>query len=119
MEGTLSYLVRRLIWVPLILFVVSFFTFALARLGPGDPVRIAAGQFRDPEAFERVRAARGLDKPIHEQYVIYMRDVLTKGDFGQSFRYRDTSVSEIIFPAFWRTVQFNAIALIITLSRGI
>jgi ABC-type dipeptide/oligopeptide/nickel transport system permease component len=55
MEGTVSYLVRRLLWVPLILLIVSAFTFTIARLGPGDPVRIAAGQFRDPEAFERVR----------------------------------------------------------------
>ena len=36
MEGTVSYLVRRLLWVPLILFIVSFFTFLIARLGPGD-----------------------------------------------------------------------------------
>ena len=50
MESTLSYLLRRLLWVPFILFIVTFVTFALGRLGPGDPVRIAAGQFRDPEA---------------------------------------------------------------------
>lgn len=119
MESTLSYIIRRLLWVPLILLIVSAFTFTLARIGPGDPVRIASGQFRDPEAFERVRAARGLDKPIYEQYVIYMRDVLTKGDLGESFRYKDTTVNEIIFPAIWRSMQFNAIALAITLAIGI
>jgi peptide/nickel transport system permease protein len=62
MESTLSYLLRRLLWVPPVLFVVSFFTFALVRLGPGDPIRIASGQFRDPEAFERIRHARGLNQ---------------------------------------------------------
>src|SRR5215213_4074004 len=110
---------RRLLWVPLILFIVSFVTFALGRLGPGDPVRIAAGQFRDEEAFARIRAARGLDKPIYEQYGIYMKGVLTRGDFGTSFRYRDRSVSEVIFPAMWRSVQYNAVALAITLALGI
>ena len=119
MDGTFAYLMRRLLWVPVILFVVSFVTFALARFGPGDPIRIAAGQFRDPEAFARVRAARGLDKPVYEQYYIYMKGVLTRGDFGQSYRYRDYSVSEVVFPAIWRTVQYNSIALVITLVLGI
>ena len=119
MDGTFAYLMRRLLWVPLILFFVSFITFALARFGPGDPIRIAAGQFRDPEAFARVRAARGLDKPIYEQYYIYMKGVLTRLDFGESYRYRGRSVNEVLFPAIWRTVQYNSIALVITLALGI
>jgi ABC-type dipeptide/oligopeptide/nickel transport system permease component len=119
MEGMFSYLMRRLLWVPPILFIVSFATFALARLGPGDPVRIAAGQFRDPEAFERIRHARGLDKSIPEQYYIYMKGVLTRLDLGESYRYRDYSVSEIIFPAMFRSAQYNSIALAITIGMGI
>lgn len=119
MESTLSYVMRRMLWVPLVLFIVTFATFALARLGPGDPVRIAAGQFRDPEAFERIRAARGLDKPIYEQYVIYMEGVLTRGDFGESFRYKDLSVNEILFPAMWRSAQYNFVALLFILFAGI
>jgi ABC-type dipeptide/oligopeptide/nickel transport system permease component len=98
---------------------VSSVTFTLARLGPGDPVRVAAGQFRDPEAFERVRAARGLDKPLYEQYYIYMKGVLTRFDLGESYRYRDFSVREIILPAIWRSMQYNTIALGITLLIGI
>src|SRR5687768_13694810 len=116
---TSAYLLRRLMWVPLILFIVSFITFALGRLGPGDPIRIAAGQFRDEEAFARVRAARGLDKPIYEQYYIYMKGVLTRGDFGESFRYRDYSVTEVLFPAMWRSFQYNSIVMAITIGIGI
>ena len=119
MEGRGSYIVRRLMWVPLILLVVSSVTFTLARLGPGDPIRVAAGQFRDPEAFERIRAARGLDKPIYEQYYIYMKGVVTRGDLGESYRYRDYDVNEIIFPAMWRSMQFNTVALTATLGIGI
>jgi ABC-type dipeptide/oligopeptide/nickel transport system permease component len=106
-------------WVPLILFIVSFVTFALARLGPGDPIRVAAGQFRDPEAFERIRHARGLDKPLHEQYYIYMKGVMTRADFGESYRYKDYRVNEIIFPAMWRSMQYNTVALSLTLLVGI
>jgi peptide/nickel transport system permease protein len=119
MEGTISYLMRRLLWVPVVLFIVSFFTFAIARLGPGDPVRIAAGQFRDPEAFARVRQARGLDKPIYQQYGIYMKGVLTRGDLGISYRYKDTPVSEIIFPSMWHSLQYNTVALALTILIGI
>src|SRR5687768_9003360 len=119
MEGTVSYMMRRLLWLPLILFIVSFVTFALGRLGPGDPIRVAAGNFRDDEAFERVRHARGLDKPIYEQYGIYMKGVLTRGDLGESFRYQGRSITEIIAPAMWRSFQFNSVALLITLSIGI
>ena len=119
MQGTLAYLTRRLLWVPVILFVVTSATFTMARLGPGDPIRIAAGQFRDEEAFARVRQARGLDKPIYEQYVIYMKGILTRGDLGESFRFRGRTVSEVIFPAIWRSFQYNAIALTVTLALGI
>jgi ABC-type dipeptide/oligopeptide/nickel transport system permease component len=119
MDARTAYILRRLLWVPVILVFVSFVTFALARFGPGDPVRVAAGNFRDEEAFERIRAARGLDKPIHEQYLIYMEGVVTRLDFGESFRYRDFSVNEILFPAMWRSMQYNAIALSITLIIGI
>ena len=119
MGGTFSYLMGRLLWVPPILFVVTFATFTLARLGPGDPVRISAGQFRDPEAFERIRIARGLDKPIYEQYFIYMKGVLTEGDLGESFKFQDISINEILFPAMWRSFQYNVISLPIILIVGI
>jgi ABC-type dipeptide/oligopeptide/nickel transport system permease component len=118
-ENTLAYIFRRLLWVPPTLFVVSFVTFSIARLGPGDPIRIQAGQFRDEEAFARIRAAKGLDKPLHEQYVIYMEGVLTRGDLGESFRYQNYDVSEIIFPAIWRSMQYNVVAMVITLSLGL
>lgn len=119
MESKISYIFRRLLWLPPILFIVSFVTFTMARLGPGDPISVAAGQFRDPEAFERIRAARGLDKPIYEQYVIYMKGVLTRGDFGESYTYRDRRINEIIFPAMWRSAQYNTVALSITLTAGL
>jgi peptide/nickel transport system permease protein len=119
MESSLSYILRRLLWVPGILFIVSFATFALARFGPGDPVRVAAGNFRDEEAFERIRAARGLDDPIYEQYYIYMEGVLTRFDFGESFRYQGRSVNELLFPAMWRSFQYGVVAMFITVSLGI
>ena len=43
------YVVRRLIWLPVILVLVSFITFTLGRFGPGDPVEVLMGQRYDPE----------------------------------------------------------------------
>jgi len=117
-SSLVSYLLRRLLWVPLILFVVSFVTFALARFGPGDPVSVAAGQFRDPEVLDRIRHARGLDKPFYEQYWIYVKNA-ARGDLGESYRYKDRKVTEVIFPAIWRSFQLNSVALVITLGLGI
>jgi oligopeptide transport system permease protein len=117
--GTLAYLMRRLLWVPPILFVVSSVTFSLARLGPGDPISILQGQFRDPEVRQQIRAQRGLDKPLWDQYVIYMKRLLTKADLGQSYRYQGRSVREVLAPAIWRSFQFNVVAFAITVGVGI
>ena len=119
MQGILPYIIRRLLWAPFVLFAVSFVAFVVTRLGPGDPISVAAGQFRDPAAFERVRAARGLDKPIVEQYAIYIKNLLTEGDLGESYRFRGTPVSEIIFPKMWVSAQLGFVALLITFGFGV
>ena len=118
MQGVLPYILRRLLWAPFILLAVSFIAFTVARFGPGDPISVAMGQFRDPDALARVRHEKGLDKPLYEQYRIYMWNVL-HGDLGESFRFRDRPVSDIIFPKMWVSAQLGLVALIITFGLGI
>lgn len=118
MQGILPYVLRRLLWAPLILFAVSFITFMAARFGPGDPVTIAAGQYRDPEVLERVRHEKGLDKNPLDQYRIYIWNVL-RGDLGESYRSGNRPVSEIIFPKMWISSQLGLVALVITFGVGI
>src|SRR5688500_5306307 len=115
MDSTFNYLARRLLWVPAILFFLTFVAFALARFRPRGPGRLAARNFRDPEPFERIREERGLDDPIHIQYYTYMKGVITRLDFGDTCRYRDFSVNEVLFPAMWRSMQYNTVALAITI----
>ncbi len=119
MQGIVPYVARRLLWAPLILLAVSFIAFMVTRFGPGDPISVAQGQFRDPEALARVRSELGLDKPFYEQYAIYMRDLVLHGDLGESYRYRDRSVSELIFPRMWVSAQLGLIALAIIFAVGI
>ena len=113
-----AYVIRRVLWLPVILLIVSFFTFSIARFGPGDPVSVAAGQFRDPEVLARIRAERGLDGSIVEQYVRWLADVL-RGDFGESFLQQGYSVSELIFPKMLISAQLGLMSLIIVFGLGI
>jgi ABC-type dipeptide/oligopeptide/nickel transport system permease component len=120
MEGIAGHIIRRLLFLPITLLVVSFATFYITRWGPGDPVRIYAGSgYADPEALDRVRHTYGLDKPIHEQYGIYMRRLLLHGDLGPSFRYRDRSIPEIIRPKIWVSIRLASYSFVIVYLVGI
>lgn len=113
-----AYVVRRLLWLPVVLLVVSFATFALTRFGPGDPVSVAAGQVRDQEVLNQIRKDRGLDSNIGVQYVRWLTKAV-QGDFGESYLQKGFSVSELIFPRMWISAQLGLIALVIVFAVGI
>lgn len=113
-----AYIVRRLVWTPILLLVVSFITFLLGHYGPGDPIQILMGQYRDPEVVERIRHVRGLDRPFLAQYGTYVINAL-KGDFGESFKYRGRTVTELLAKRVWISAQLGIAATIITLALGI
>ena len=63
-----AYIIRRLLLlVPVVLFV-SFITFMLIHLVPGDPARVQLGEDSTPEALAALRQELGLDRPLYEQY---------------------------------------------------
>ena len=82
-----GYILRRLLWLPVILFTVSFVTFVLGRYGPGDPVQVLMGSKYNEEGAERIRERLGLNDNIFVQYGRYISNV-ARGDFGESFKYR-------------------------------
>ena len=112
------YIVRRLVWLPVILVLVSFITFTLGRFGPGDPVEVLMGQHYDPEVAERIREERGLNDNIFVQYGRYVWNV-THGDFGESFKYRGRTVGELLKKRMWVSAQLNIAALIISIGLGV
>ena len=90
----LGYIVRRLLGAIPTLFIIVAATFFMMRLAPGGPFD---GERRLPPEIERnLKAAYNLDKPVYEQFGIYVGNILTKGDFGPSFKNKDFSVSELI-----------------------
>lgn len=113
-----TYIARRLLWVPFLLLITSFVTFALGRYGPGDPVEILMGQNFREEVAQRLRAKYGLDDDIATQYLRYLGNVL-QGDFGESYQYRGRSVTELLKDRIWVSAQLNFAALLISVTLGI
>ena len=113
-----AYILRRMLWLPVILLIVSFVTFVLGRFGPGDPVQVLMGQHSNPQVVERIREQRGLNDPILVQYGRYLRNV-TRGDFGESFKYRGRTVAELLKAKMWVSAQLNIAAMILSVGIGI
>lgn len=116
--GLTSYVIRRVLWAVPVLFAISFVVFWILRLAPGDPVDSLLGQRFDEERAANLRHKYGYDKPVVEQYVIYLNN-LAHGDLGVSTRHADFSVSEVIWPKIKVSSQLGAMALVIVFSLGI
>lgn len=112
------YIVRRMIWLPVLLLAVSLFTFAMFRIVPGDPVIVMLGSKARPESVERVRHELGLDRPFWIQYGDYMWKAV-QGNFGESLRYRGQPVLGLILPKMWISAQLALCALIISIAFGL
>ena len=76
-----SYIVRRLFATLPVMAVVALFVFFLLRFAPGDPAAIIAGEDATSEAIAAVRARLGLDRPMAEQFVVWLWSLL-QGDLG-------------------------------------
>jgi len=114
----LIYLTRRLLWAPVVLLVVTFFTFVLGHYGPGDPVVVLMGQHNNPEIVERIRQERGLDRPLLVQYGNYIWRAI-QGDLGESFRYRGQQVSKLLFDKMGISAQLGLVAMVVGVSAGV
>lgn len=81
----LSYLLRRVVQIPLVLIVVSLAVFAITRATPGDPVQIMLGMETSPDAVAAIKKEFNLDRPLPTQYFLWVGN-LVQGDFGRSIR---------------------------------
>ncbi|MBS1251644.1 MAG: Glutathione transport system permease protein GsiC [Anaerolineales bacterium] len=113
----IRHLLRRLLWLPVLLLIVTMITYALGFYGPGDPVKIVMGQRYDPETADRVRHELGLDRPFFIQYGDYVWGLL-HGDLGKSIKYR-RPVIDLIKSRLWVSFQLNAAALVLGVFAGI
>lgn len=84
MKGYRGYLLRRIFFSLFTIWVVTTLVFVLFRVTPGDPTVFMVDSTFDPAVREEILHKFGLDKPLWQQYLIYMGNLL-KGDMGRSF----------------------------------
>ncbi len=113
-----AYVIRRLLVTPFLLIAVSFIVFGLIRSVPGDPAEALLGEKGSAEVLAEIRKTHGLDKPMVEQYRIYMTGVVFRGDFGRSYVHHIDVTDEIkrYLPA---TIELTCAAMAISLIFGV
>jgi peptide/nickel transport system permease protein len=89
------YLLRRLLQAPLLLLGIVVFTFILIHVAPGDPIVALAGEYGNQAYYEQMRAKFGLDRPLAEQLIIYLSNLM-RGDLGHSYTYGQPVVHVIL-----------------------
>jgi ABC-type dipeptide/oligopeptide/nickel transport system permease component len=116
----LTYTLQRLLWLIPTLLAMALVTFLVMHATPGsplDPVAEGANPL-SPEAQKNLAEAYGLDKPLWEQFGIFVGKTV-RGDFGQSFVYKTRTVSEILIDAFPVSLLLGSMALVLAVSGGV
>lgn len=115
-----KYIIKRLLYAVFVLFGVATIVFFLTRL-TGNPIAILVSPDAPQEQIDAITESMGLDKPLWEQYIIYMGNLLHL-DFGESLRYRSPTLGLILerLPATLRLAgTAMLIALIVAIPCGI
>src|SRR5712691_1993508 len=90
-----QFLIKRLVGLVFILIGVTFITFMIGYLAPGDPIRDMLGPHANPVAYEQLRHSYGLDLPWYQQYWNFITNML-RGNLGRSFQTINRPVTEIL-----------------------
>lgn len=115
----LAFIVRRLLWLPVLLLLISLITFGLGIYGPGDPVQVMMGLHARPDIIAQVRQEYGFDQPFAVQYWNYISNAL-HGNFGYSLvKYQGQRVSDLIAKRLPVTLQLNFVSVCWSLPLAI
>jgi peptide/nickel transport system permease protein len=113
----LSFISRRIIHTIVVLFIVSFFSFLLLHIMPGDPAAAMLGIEAKKEEVEAMRKELGLDRPFIAQYGHWLANVL-HGDLGKSLMYREP-VAGLFYARLPVTLYLSLLAFVISGVLGI
>jgi peptide/nickel transport system permease protein len=117
MNSYVTYIIKRLVISVFTIFAVSVFAFAIVQMMPGDPVRSMLGSEADEAMVERTREELNLNKPLVEQYVIWVKKA-SHGDFGRSLILNE-KISKILLDRIPVTLSLTIPALFVSLVFGI
>jgi peptide/nickel transport system permease protein len=128
----LRYIVRRLLWVVVLLFAVSALTFIIFYALPSaDPATLRAGKQGNADLVKQIRHTLGLDKPLYEQYWIYLKGLLPVHLYGAfpwvhfhtpyfGYSYQNSAdVGKQLFDRLPATISLTVGAVVIWLSFGL
>src|SRR5260370_34564328 len=113
----LSYVGRRRSASIPVMAVVAVVVFSLLRLTAGDPAAIIAGDNASSQQVAEIRAKLGLERPIAQQFVIWLGNVL-RGDFGESFFFKK-QVSELILDRVEPTLALSVCTIVLTVATAV
>lgn len=114
---TLFYILKRLLLAVVTVWVVITVTFFVTRAVPGGPFQSEKALSAAAQA--ALEAKYGLDKPVGEQYVTYLKDIVTKFDFGPSLKQRGRDVQDIIINGMGTSLTLGLIAAFSALIIGV
>ena len=117
LSRTLWPLLRLILTVAVTFFGLLLVTFLIARVVPIDPVLAIVGERASPETYQAAYKALGLDRPLYEQFFVYVGKIL-RGDFGDSLLTARPVLEDVarVFPA---TLELATVATIIGVALGI
>jgi oligopeptide transport system permease protein len=113
-----TYIIRRVLWLIPVVFVVSVITFSLMHAAPGTPFQPTSDRPIPPSVIEALENQFGLNKPMWEQYLSWMGNML-QGDLGPSYRIRGRDVQQIIGDNVWTSIQLGTMAFGLAVIVGI
>lgn len=114
-----GFIVRRLLWMVVLLVAISIINFVIFSVLPSaDPVLLRAGRNASPELVETITEQFGLDKSKPEQYLTYMKNVVTEFDFGFSYQ-NNVAVREQVLDRLPATATLAFGAMVLWLLIGI
>jgi ABC-type dipeptide/oligopeptide/nickel transport system permease component len=117
----LGYLARRLVLAIPVLFGITLIVFGGLRLAPGDPAYALAGDGADAATLAAIRTEYGLDRPVYEQYVVYMGRLL-RLDLGRSIATKVPVVEELgsrVPMTLALAIAATSVAILVGVSLGV
>lgn len=113
----IKYIFKRIFLIFLTLFITLSVAFVIVRLMPDNPIDDPS---IPPEAIEKLKSRYGYDKPIGEQYVIWVKGVVTEWDWGDSLKLRpNTPVFDYVSEKIPISMRLNIYALLLSIPIGI
>lgn len=114
---TMFYILKRVLLAILTIWIVITITFFVMHAVPGGPFMSEKAITKEAQA--ALEAKYGLDKPLLEQYGTYLRDIVTKFDFGPSLKQRGRQVVDIIMDGMKTSAKLGVIAAIGAAIAGV